>query len=107
MALKRTPSNLSDEAGRWWRKIQKEYEIFDEGGLLILQVAFEAFDRMRGAQEIIDSEGVTFVDRFGQVKAHPLCSVERDARSQMLAALKSLNLDMEPIKDIGRPGGSY
>ena len=47
-------------------------------------------------------------DRFGQVKSHPLLSVERDSRAQYLAALKALNLDLEPLRDKpGRPGGSW
>jgi glutathione S-transferase len=45
-------------------------------------------------------------DRFGQPKPHPLLATERDARAQFLAALKALNLDLEPLRDrVGRPGG--
>ncbi len=46
------------------------------------------------------------IDRFVQRKPHPLLAAERDARAQMLAALKALNLDLEPLKDRGRPPGS-
>lgn len=83
-----------------------EYEILDEAGLLILQTAFESFDTMRRAQEIIAREGMQLPDRFAQMKAHPLLTVERDARAQLLGALKQLNLDIEPLRDgPGRPGG--
>jgi hypothetical protein len=35
-----------------------------------------------------------------------LLPVERDSRAQWLAALKALNLDLEPLHDKpGRPGG--
>lgn len=100
------PKNLSKEAKAWWSKILNDYEIEDEAGLLILQTSLEAFDRMRQAQEIIKKEGMQVTDRFDQTKAHPLCVVERDARSQFLQGLKQLNLDLEPLRETpGRPGG--
>ena len=102
-----TPKNLTSEAKSIWRRLVVAYGIVDEGGFEILRTGLEAHDRMRGVQAQIGRDGVTFVDRFGQVKSHPLLSVERDARAQYLAALKALNLDLEPANHtIGRPGGS-
>ena len=64
---------------------------------------------MRQAQAVIEAEGPTTTDRFGQVKAHPMHTVERDSRAQMIQALRALNLDIEPPRDgPGRPpGGAY
>jgi P27 family predicted phage terminase small subunit len=102
----RAPSHLSKEAKRWWRELQDEYQISDAAGLLLLQTACEAHDRMKAAAATIEREGQTVKDRFDQDKPHPLLTVERDARSAMLAALKQLNLDLEPLRDSpGRPGG--
>ena len=68
---------------------------------------YGTFDRMREAQQQVAADGVSFRDRFGQVKAHPLLTVERDARAAFLAGLRSLNLDLEPLHDgPGRPPGS-
>lgn len=84
----------------------KEYGIEDQAGLLILQTALESFDRMRLAEAILKKDGMTIMDRFGQPKAHPMTVVERDSRAAMLAALRQLNLDLEPLRDgPGRPGG--
>ena len=108
MSLKKIPSpeTLSDEASQWWIKITTEYGITDQGGLLILQTALEAFDRMRDAQRTLETEGLIVQDRFMQQKAHPLCTVERDNRAQFMQGIKALNLDIEPLKDSpGRPGG--
>lgn len=106
MKPKKAPKQLSKEAGKQWDRLLTEYGIFDEAGLLILQTAMEAFDRMREAQQIIKTEGMTVEDRFCQKKAHPLTIVERDSRSAMLQALKQLNLDLEPLNDrAGRPSG--
>lgn len=100
------PKHLSPAARKWWRAITSEYAIDDEAGRLLLQTALEAFDRMKAAGERITADGEAITDRFGQVKPHPLLPAERDARSQMLAALKQLNLDLEPLRDRpGRPGG--
>jgi len=102
----KAPRSLSREAKRWWNRLQNEYLIEDEAGKLILETALLSFDRMREAQVILETEGMTILDRFGQKKAHPLCAVERDARSGMLQYLKALNLDVEPLRDgPGRPGG--
>lgn len=97
---------LSDEAKKLKKMIIADYSIDDAAGTRILDTACEAFDRMRGAQKVIERDGLTVMDRWGQVKAHPLCSVERDARAQFLAALKALNLDVEPLQHgPGRPPG--
>ncbi|RIK36221.1 MAG: phage terminase small subunit P27 family [Chloroflexi bacterium] len=103
---KQAPKHLSREAKLWWRRLIDEYGIDDNAGLLLVQTAMESFDRMRAAQAAIEADGATVKDRFDQPKAHPLLSVERDARAQMLAALKQLNLDLEPLRDgPGRPPG--
>lgn len=102
----KAPSNLSRPAQRWFRKIVDEYSIDDDAGLLLLQTALESYDRMKAATKRIESDGQAIKDRFGQLKAHPLLAAERDARAQMLAALKALNLDLEPLRDgPGRPPG--
>lgn len=97
------PSNLSKEAGSWWAELTKEYVIDDHAGLLLLQTALEAFDRMREAQALLSEDGLTVTDRYGQFRPHPAAGIERDQRGQMLAALKQLNLDIEPLGKLGRP----
>ncbi len=102
------PKPLSAEARTWWRRLTVEYGISDQAGLMVLQIALEAFDRLRNAQSVIAADGPTVKDRWGQTKAHPLLSVERDARGQLLSGLKQLCLDIEPLHDgPGRPAGSF
>jgi len=101
------PKDLSTEAKRWWRALVADYDSVDEAGLLILQTAMEAHDRMGGAQAIIVEHGAVTQDRWGQLRPNPATTIERDSRAAMLAALKALNLDIEPAREkIGRPGGS-
>jgi hypothetical protein len=100
------PKHLSAEARRMGREISLEFGIDDSAGVRILVAGLEAWDRAAGARTAIDKAGVFLVDRWGQTKSNPLCSVERDARGQFLAAMKQLNLDLEPLHDKpGRPGG--
>ena len=95
--------DLSKEAKEIYDAIKGEYGIDDEAGLLLLQTAMESFDEMRKAQNAMEPGGFT-KDRFGQRKQDPAATNARAARTQMLSALKQLNLDIEPLKDgPGRP----
>jgi len=105
MKSTRPPTHLSSEAKEIWRGIVKEYSITDMAGLRILRIALESFDRAQAARVQIDREGMTVIDKFKQTKSHPLLPIERDSRAAFLQGIKSLNLDLEPLKDIGRPAG--
>ena len=76
-----------------YNRLKREYGIDDEAGLLLLQTAMEAFDEMRKAQEEINGEPIYF-DRFGSPQEHPGCKMVRASRSQMIQALKALQLDL-------------
>ena len=101
----RCPKHFSTEARKIWREILDEYQIEDSAGLRILRVSLESFDRAQSARKSIDKVGLLVKDKWGQVKPHPLLPIERDSRAAFLAGLKALNLDIEPLRDIGRPGG--
>jgi phage terminase small subunit len=106
MKKKGCPGHLSAEAKLIWKELTSEYAVEDAGGLAILKTGLEAYDRATGARLAIDKEGLTIPDRFGALKPHPLLACERDARAQWLAALKAMNLDIEPLRDgPGRPPG--
>lgn len=102
----RVPEGLSPTAAGWWRRLTREYAISDEAGRLLLEQALRAFDRAETARALLDAEGVVVRDRWGQAKPHPAAAIERDMRAQCLAALRALNLDVEPLRDgPGRPVG--
>lgn len=96
---------LSRQAAKLKQSLSKEYDIGDEAGRLLLQTAMEAYDEFQDAKVVVDKEGLTVRGDRGQIKAHPLLAVIRDARAQFLMALKHLNLDIEPLNGIGRPPG--
>jgi len=105
--MKKAPSHLSPPARRWWSELAREYDIVDAGGLALLTVAAEAWERARDARELIAKEGAVTPDRFGTPTAHPAVRIEHGARAQLLQALKQLHLDVEPLKAPGRPTGIY
>lgn len=100
------PAALSAEAKTFYREIVSEYDLTDVAGLKLLLRACEALERLRQAQKEIRSRGVVVRDAKGSIKTNPAVNVERDAHKQFVEALRALNLDVEPLKAIGRPVGS-
>jgi hypothetical protein len=77
-----------------WRDITAEFSFADPASLALLRSALEAHMRARRCRVVIDRDGEVTKDRFGQVRAHPLLSGERDARAAFLASMRALNLDI-------------
>jgi len=106
MTTEKPPKGLTAEARRWWRRIVAEYEDWDSGDLLVLQLGLESLDRLMQARALIDAEGLCVADRFGTMRPHPALSVERDSRAACLRAFKQLGLDEEgerlSASDLGR-----
>ena len=83
-----------------------EYAIKDAGGLSILKAGICAYSRAEAARKRIDKDGLMIPGKDNTMIKHPLLSVERDSRAQWLAALRQLNLDVEPQQPRpGRPNG--
>ena len=110
LPLKRVPAQPPKELkapGRaLWEGIQQEYAIQDPGGLSHLASACRAADDIARMRNKVSREGDTIKDRFGQIREHPLLAAIRGAEATKRQALKSLNLDIEPLRDKpGRPPG--
>jgi len=98
-------SKLKKRAHAKRLELQKTYGIKDAGGRDILDIYESALLTSLECEETIARDGLKVEDRFGQLRCHPLLPVLRDARSQILASLRALNLDIEPLRDgPGRPG---
>ena len=78
-----------------WQRLQADFVLTDAAAIALLQAACESFDRAQQARRRIDREGAVIRDRFQQSKPHPACAIERDARGQMIAALRALRLQPE------------
>jgi P27 family predicted phage terminase small subunit len=92
------PGHLSRPAKKLWRTVIRDYQL-DAHHLEMLSAALQAWDRMNEARELLAAEGVTYVDRFGAPRKHPAVSIEENARTAFLRALRELDLDGEPLPD--------
>lgn len=87
------PKHFTREAKSLWRRLVNDYEIEDEGGLVLVGIACQAHARAHEARLQIERDGITLEDRFGQAKAHPAFSVERDSLSLMVRTIRALALE--------------
>lgn len=89
--------HLKAETHEWWQDLQREY-VLEPHHIRLLTLAAEAWDRCQQAREVIDREGLTYVDRFGSPKSRPEIAIERDARLAFARLIRELNLDIdEPV----------
>ena len=72
----------------------EDWHLDDSASQNVLSVTLEARDRAERCRKQINRDGELVTDRFGQAKANPLLSAERDSRSQFLAGLKQLGLEV-------------
>src|SRR5215813_10227559 len=92
------PDHLAKPEGDLFARVVRAYGLHDEVSRQILAEACTSLMRAREARETIDKEGVSFRDRWGQIKANPVCAIERDARAAALSAFRQLNLEMPRSK---------
>ena len=69
----------------------------------VLRKALEASDRADEAGELLRSEGLTIVDRYGQVKAHPCAMIELQNRSAFLRLIEALKLGQDEHQGASGP----
>jgi phage terminase small subunit len=96
------PKHLRPETRRWFSQVVQSYEL-EEHHLRLLTLAGESWDRCVSAREVIDSEGLTFLDRFGCPHARPEIAIERDTKIAFARLVRELDLDIEAPVSPGRP----
>jgi len=75
------------------QRVLAEHDIVGAGALAILEVAVATLDQALKAERILAQEGL-MVRRQRGARAHPLINVSRDARNRLLAALRSIGLEL-------------
>jgi P27 family predicted phage terminase small subunit len=91
------PADLGLTGRELWLRLVNAYKVDDEHGQTVLALACRAADREQACRKRIEKDGVAVTDKWGQTKPHPLLAAERDARAQVLAALRALSL---PIPEV-------
>lgn len=90
----KVPKHLRKPTQNWVKSVLSEYDL-DEHHMKLLTAAAESWDRICAAREIIDGQGLTFLDRFGQPKARPEVAIERDNKVVFARLLRELALDAD------------
>lgn len=89
------PEHLRPETRKWFEGVCKEF-LLEPHHVRLLTLAAQSWDRGEAAREVIDKDGLTFVDRFGQPKPRPEIAIERDSRIGFARMLRELQLDVAP-----------
>jgi phage terminase small subunit len=98
----KAPAHLQPATRAWFSHVVQDY-VLELHHLRLLQLCAEAWDRCAQSREVLDREGLTFIDRWGCPRARPEVSVERDSRIAFARLLRELDLDIEPPPQPGRP----
>lgn len=81
-----------------FRFLTQEFSGLEQHHLALITQACQALDRAEQCRARVEKEGMVFRDRWGQPKAHPLLTVERDARGQFVSILLQLGLDEDAVQ---------
>ncbi len=93
-------AHLSDDMKRFYRRTVRAFQLAGHHKRLLVCAA-ESHDRMTQARALLVREGITTVDRHGQVRPHPAVAIERDSRIGFARLLRELGLADEA--DTARP----
>ncbi|WP_347349919.1 P27 family phage terminase small subunit [Mesorhizobium dulcispinae] len=96
------PAHLRPATKKWFKSVTENYEL--EGHhLRLLTLAAEAWDQAQTAREVLDRDGQTFSDRFGQPKERPEVSINNSARIAFARLTRELALDVDAPADSRPP----
>lgn len=94
------PAHLRDEGAAFFRRIVARRIVAEfaiEGGAVdVLTRAGECIDRMAAARASIAEHGEIGVNQYGEPKLNPACSLEKVSRDGFYAAMRLLDLEIEP-----------
>ncbi|MBJ7402960.1 MAG: hypothetical protein JHD07_06515 [Bradyrhizobium sp.] len=92
MTATKPPSHLKSATRKWWKNVVEDFDL-EPHHLRLLQLAAEAWDQAQTAREVLDRDGQTFLDRFGQPKERPEVGILQNARISFARLLRELALD--------------
>jgi P27 family predicted phage terminase small subunit len=90
------PKSLQPQERELWDRITKSFEVSDPASETLLLQALQARGRARQAHERLERDGLTVIDKRGDVKAHPAIQIERFSQQAFCAAMRLLRLDLNP-----------
>jgi hypothetical protein len=101
----RKPASKFKEAGQaLWDSVTSEFDVSDAGGIALLEQICHAQDRVEQLAEQIAIDG-TVIYIKGVPKAHPALRDELANRAFITRNLQRLGINVEAVKNVGRPPG--
>lgn len=100
------PRKLGSHGMALWNSVMNEYGIRDIGGIEILAQICANLDTAEACADQIRADGVTIYIK-GVPRSHPSLREEIACRSFITRNLQRLGLNIEAIKPVGRPAGSW
>jgi hypothetical protein len=98
------PRPLGEHGLGLWRGVHAEYSIDDIGGIEMLAQACASLDRAEAlAARIVHDGEVIYLK--GVPRAHPAVKDELACRAFVVRTLQKLGLNVEQVKNVGRPSG--
>ena len=96
------PSGLGVHGRSLWRRVMKDYNITDCGGLELLYQACAGADRAEDSAAAVARDGSIIQTKSGP-RGHPLIREEMNARAFVVRTLQKLGVTLEPLRPMGRP----
>ena len=87
------PKHLSKDSADFFRKTVLAYDL-DDHHLLLLTKAMEAQDLAEKCRKVLDTEGLTYTDRFGAPRARPEAKILNDSRNAVKNIFRELGFDL-------------
>ncbi|WP_027060533.1 P27 family phage terminase small subunit [Mesorhizobium loti] len=86
------PANLRPATRKWYKSVISDFDL--EGHhIKLLTLAAEAWDQSQIAREVLDKDGQTYTDRFGQPKERPEIAILNASRIAFARLIRELALD--------------
>lgn len=95
------PKHLDKSTQKWVKSVLDDFDL-EPHHFKLLVLAAEAWDRTVAARQVIDAQGMTFIDRFDQPKARPEIAIERDSRIGFARLVRELALDGVDVPEAPR-----
>jgi len=96
------PAHLQPATKTWWHSCVREFEL-DSHHVRLFQAVSESWDRLQQAREILDREGLVYLDRFGAPRSRPEVAIERDSRIAFARLLRELAFDVSEPEETRAP----
>jgi len=104
-AIPKAPAGLSNEAQKWWGKLNADWQL-EPHALLLLELALQSLDRIRQAQVAIAEHGILLDDDGKLTRLNPAARAEADNKKLLLSYFRELGFSLEPLNaGPGRPPG--